>query len=97
MLRKITGYFFGESLINSRVICLISMCLSAYFFYDAAYIRKVPSGTAPYGFLFISAMVGNLVGLYLIEKHENKFQLYMGYLGLYSFFIVGFGGVFFGW
>ena len=85
-----------KHLLNPRLIFLVSLCLWIYFLYDAAYVKKVPSGI-PYGFLFVSAMGGNFVGLYIIEHHENKLQLFGGYVVLCVFLIVGFGGVFFGW
>lgn len=76
---------------------MISIFFAFYYLYDLAYIQKEPPGRAPYPFLFVSAIGGNLVGLYLIENYKEKYQMYIGYIGLYIFLIVAVGGVFFGW
>jgi hypothetical protein len=97
MLRGIIRFFFADSWINSRVICLISICLGVYALYVDAYVERMPAQVVPYPVHFTTVIGGNLVALYLIEIHENAIQLYIGLIVLWIFFIVSFGGAFFGW
>jgi len=85
------------TLVSPRFICVMSIFLWVYFLYDLASVQKEPPGRAPYPFLFVSAIAGNLVGLYLIENYNEKYEMYVGYFGLYIFLIVAVGGVFFNW
>ena len=84
-----------EILLNPRLIGVLSALLFLYYFYDAAYIQERRSTNAPYPVLLFWSLFGSFIGVYLIEKYENKWQLYTGYLCLYTFLIVAIGGVFF--
>lgn len=85
------------SLVQPRVVCAIGIVLAGYALFNDAYIEKLPPRNGPYLFLFMSMITGNVVGVYLIENHDAKWQLFVGHFVLYTFFIVGFGGAFFGW
>lgn len=91
ILRNILEWFFSDSWINPRVICLFSLILCGFTILYRG--EDLSSGKAVY--LFLSASVGNLSGLYLIEAGENRFHVVVGHAVLYLFFAVGFGGAFF--
>lgn len=81
-------------ILNPRLVCVVSILLLLYYFYNAAYTEVRVSSSAPYSFLVLFVFVGNLVGLYLIENHEEKWQLFSGYFVLYTFFIVAISSIF---
>lgn len=86
-----------EKMVNHRLVCFISICIYAYYFYSAAYVLQRPSSHHSYSVLFSFAVGGSIVSLYVLEKSDSKFGEIIGYLGLYAFLLIGIGGVVFGW
>ena len=79
------------TLSSPRFLAIASTLMFWLYFYDAAYIQNRESTSAPYPFLFFFSLLGNISGVYLIEKHENKWQLYSGYFVLTTFFLISIG------
>ncbi len=80
-----------------RVIFVVSIALAGMALYEDAYIENIPPVGGSYAFLFFIVIIGNFVGVWLIENYDEKWQMFSGYLCLYTFFVVAFGGAFFNW
>ena len=89
-MNKLLKFFIGESWINPRVICAVNASITIYYLYYTTYIDDLgfrPSRT-PFPFLVLSVLVGHFAAIYLIEHHENKWQLAVGYFMPCAFVVV---------
>ncbi len=89
MLKKISHFFFGESWINHRIVAVIGLGLSIWGLYYGAYIEPSSQPSKyPFPFLVLSAFAAFSMPVYLIEHHDEKWQLFMGYAGLCFWFLI---------
>lgn len=89
-MNKLLKFFIGESWINHRVICAVSASLIMYYLYYTNYIDDLGFRLSkhPLPFLVLSVLAGHFIVIYLIEHHENKWQLASGYFTLCIFVVV---------
>ena len=89
MLKQILHFFFSESWLNHRIVAAIGLGLSIWVLYYGEYIEP-PSQPSkyPFPFLVLSAFAAFSMPVYLIEHHDEKWQLFMGYIGLCVWFLI---------
>jgi len=89
MINKFFKYIFHGSWINHRSICLLSAILwvSSLYYYEYVDTELVKS-KMPVSFL-ATYMLGAHGGvIYLIERYDEKWQLWVGYVTLVVFLLV---------